>query len=281
MALIWIALGGLSLSLILFYKFFPLIWAVLYTPPEEIAIAIKDQAFIYSSQISFLWAIVSSSLLIFSALLISWFLRNRRRLLYSIIFIPWATPMYLATLSLRFSIYGIGGESIVSRFLRLNVNITTNHVAAFLWTLLVNNWVYLPIITLSFLATIDEIPDEIFEAARLDGAKEHDILFSIVIPYLAPTISGWFLMHFVKFFHSFTIPFLFADGGAPVMNAITKWGGFGNLYTLGILNYKVFSLSQNIETVVAYSVVSVLIVFFITSFWFFRSRENTVRLIGF
>ena len=281
MALIWLILGGVSLSLVLFYKFVPLIWAAFYTSPKELALAISDPAFIYSSQISFLWAIVSSTLLIFSALLISWYLRNKRKLLYLLIFVPWAIPMYLATLSLRFSIYGIGGESIISQILKLNVNITTNHLASFLWTLFVNNWIYLPIITLSFLATIDEIPVEIFEAAKLDGAKENDLFFSIALPHLTPAISGWFLMYFVKFFHSFTVPFLFADGGAPMMNAITKWGGFGDLYTLGVLNYKVFSLSKNLETVVAYSIVSVLIVFFITSFWFFRDKEKIIRVIGF
>ena len=281
MALIWRVLGVFSIFLVLFYKIFPLFWAAICTSPKEIASAVNDPAFIYSSQISFLWAIVSSILLIFSALLLSWYLRNKRKLLYFIIFIPWAIPMYLATLSLRFSIYGIGGESIVSKILKVNVDIITNHLASFLWTLFVNNWIHLPMITLSFLATIDEIPDEVFEAAKLDGAKENDLLFSIALPHLTPAISGWFLMYFVKFFHSFTVPFLFAGGGAPIRSAITKWGGFGNLYTLGVLNYKVFSLSQKPETVIAYSIVSVLIVFFITSFWFFREKDKVIRIIGF
>ncbi len=276
--MIWYSLLLLSLLLIGFYKVFPYGAAVVNTPLRRFLSALQSDALMYSSQVSLFWSFVNTSLLLVFSLLLAWNLRHRRKLLLSILFAPWAIPLYLSAMIMRFSVYGVGGRSPMS-WLGLNVDIVTDPWAAFLWTSLINVWVHLPLVVLSFLAAIDDIPKEMIEAAKIDGASDAAVLFSIVVPEIGPVIHGWFLLNFVRFFHSFTLPFIFANGGVIVKEWITKWGGIGNLTTLGILNYKVFSNTWDLGEISAYSAVSMILILFLSLYWLFRESPRKISIV--
>ncbi len=277
--MIWYGFLIFSISLLFFYRVFPYGTAVFNTPPRMFAKVLHDSAVVYSTQVSLLWALVNSSLLILIALFLAWYTRNKRKFLLFTIFAPWAVPLYLSAMSMRFAIYGIGGRSVISS-LGLNVDILKDPLIAFFWTTVLNVWIHLPLVTLSFMAAFDQISKEKIEAAMIDGANDTEVLFNIALPEVSQVASGWFLLNLVRFFHSFTIPFVFADGGVLVNGWVTKWGGIGNLTTIGVLNYRVFSNTWDLGLVSAYSAVSILIISFLTLYWFFRENERRITLLS-
>ncbi|MDF2958459.1 MAG: sugar transporter ATP-binding protein [Paenibacillus sp.] len=53
---------------------------------------------------------------------------------------------------------------------------------------------------------IDEIPNEMLEAAKVDGSGDFQTFFMIVIPLLRPTLTALVIIDFVQNWNSFTMP---------------------------------------------------------------------------
>ncbi len=62
---------------------------------------------------------------------------------------------------------------------------------------------------------IKNIPKEVTEAARLDGASSSRVFLSIIMPYLMFSISPIFIMGFAGAFNNFNTIFL-VTGGYPL-----------------------------------------------------------------
>ena len=56
---------------------------------------------------------------------------------------------------------------------------------------MVLTWKYLGLAILLFLAGLQGVPDELYEAAQLDGASWWQAQRRIAIPLLGPTIRTW------------------------------------------------------------------------------------------
>ena len=68
------------------------------------------------------------------------------------------------------------------------------------------NWMGLPV--LIFAAGFRQISQEVFEAARIDGANTARILFSIALPLLIPSISSVTVLTFINSFNQFDIVYV-------------------------------------------------------------------------
>lgn len=64
-----------------------------------------------------------------------------------------------------------------------------------------------------FLAGLQDIPDDIYEAARIDGAGGRQTLFFITIPMLKTTIALVVLLQTIASFKLFGQTYLMAGGG--------------------------------------------------------------------
>ncbi|ERL64829.1 carbohydrate ABC transporter permease [Schleiferilactobacillus shenzhenensis] len=73
-----------------------------------------------------------------------------------------------------------------------------------------------------FLAGLQSIPDEIKEAARIDGANDNTIFWKIELPYLLPSISMVFIMALKGGLTAFDQIFALTSGGPS--NATTSLG---------------------------------------------------------
>ena len=78
---------------------------------------------------------------------------------------------------------------------------------------LVAIWTYLGINSLYFLAGLQSIPDELNEAAALDGASRSQIFWSVTLPLLRPTILFVLVQATIFSYQIFEIPFLLTQGG--------------------------------------------------------------------
>jgi oligogalacturonide transport system permease protein len=64
-----------------------------------------------------------------------------------------------------------------------------------------------------FLAGLKAIPDDLYEAARLDGASTWQMFRGITLPLLTPIIFFNFIMQMVQAFQEFNGPYVITGGG--------------------------------------------------------------------
>jgi multiple sugar transport system permease protein len=81
---------------------------------------------------------------------------------------------------------------------------------------LVDIWQWTPFCFLVFLAALQGIPDELYEAARMDGAGPLDMLTRVLLPMLQPTIILVLLLRLAEALKLFDIPFALTGGGPGV-----------------------------------------------------------------
>ena len=78
-----------------------------------------------------------------------------------------------------------------------------------------------------FLAALKNVPAELCEAARVDGAGRIRTFFTITLPLLTPTIFFNLIMQMINAFKEFNAPFL-----------ITKGGPLNSTYLYGMMVYE-------------------------------------------
>lgn len=109
----------------------------------------------------------------------------------------------------------------------------------FTWSLpavvLVGIWTGLPQATVVLLAGLQNIPDELFEAAKLDGASPWALFRFVTLPLLMPVILATVALEFMWQFNSFGLVYTLTEGGPagttrlPMLFAYEEAFRFGNL----------------------------------------------------
>lgn len=82
--------------------------------------------------------------------------------------------------------------------------------------ILVDVWQWTPFCFLVFLAALQGLPDELLEAARIDGASSVDILWHVILPLMQPVIIIVLLLRLAEALKLFDIPFALTGGGPGV-----------------------------------------------------------------
>ena len=90
----------------------------------------------------------------------------------------------------------------------------------------VDIWQWTPFCFLVLLAALQGVPDELLEAARIDGASSTDILVRILLPLLQPTIIIVLLLRIAEAVKLFDIPFALTGGGPGVATQSPLVPGF-------------------------------------------------------
>jgi len=64
-----------------------------------------------------------------------------------------------------------------------------------------------------FLATLQDVPRTLYEAAEIDGANSWQRLWSVTVPMVSPVILFNLVMSLIGGFQNFTLPWLMTQGG--------------------------------------------------------------------
>ncbi len=94
-------------------------------------------------------------------------------------------------------------------------------------------WKYLGLAVLLFLAGLQGVPDELVEAAQLDGASWWQVQRRITVPLLGPTIRTWAFLSMIGSIQLFDMVWILTGGGPA--NATTTMATF--LVTEGTKRY--------------------------------------------
>ena len=77
----------------------------------------------------------------------------------------------------------------------------------------INIWSGYPFYMVSFLAGLQGIPDDLYEAGRVDGASDIQLFRYITLPQLRPIIISLALLDFIWTIHQFTLIWMTTGGG--------------------------------------------------------------------
>ena len=149
-----------------------------------------------------------------SATLRRWRLQTLARVL---LIVPWATPPVVAIVVWRWLLDPRVG-SINAALIALGI---VDQPIAFLATrewvwpaiLTIITWNTLPLVTLTFLASLQSLPDELVEAARIDGANRMQLVRHVYLPHLRPAIVVMVLMSTFWTFNNFVYVWLTTGAG--------------------------------------------------------------------
>jgi multiple sugar transport system permease protein len=101
---------------------------------------------------------------------------------------------------------------------------------------------------------LSSIPDELVEAARIDGASEYTIYFRIILPLLKPALIAMMIFTAIGEWNNFLWPLIITTSQdmatLPVALANLRNSGAGNIGTQGII--MAASLITSIPTIALY-----------------------------
>lgn len=159
-----------------------------------------------------------------------------RKLVRALIVLPWVVPVALATVAWEWmfdSLYSVINWTMIA----LGVmdrsdapNWLGNPHLAMLCVTIVNAWRFFPFAIVIFLAGITAVPQDVIDAATVDGAGFWRRNYQIIMPIIAPIVVVGLIFGTVFTFTDLSIVYLLTKGG-PV-NATEVLGNLG--FQIGI-----------------------------------------------
>jgi ABC-type sugar transport system permease subunit len=141
---------------------------------------------------------------------------GRRIVRYALI-IPWAASLVMTTLVFRWMFnfyYGLINRELEDLHLHTSpVDWLGGPVSSFVSIVLVGVFVSVPFTTYVFLAGLQSLPGEIYEAAKVDGASGWQAYRRITLPLLRPAMFVAGVLNVIYVFNSFPVIWLLTQGG--------------------------------------------------------------------
>lgn len=142
-----------------------------------------------------------------------------RGIYQSIVFLPWAFSSFVVGLMFRWS---FNGEYGVVNDILMKMGIIKENVAwlgtpglSLAVVIITMIWMGIPFFGIMILAALQSVPDDIYEAADIDGCGMFRKFFSLTLPYIKPTIIMTVLLRTIWIFNSFDL-IVIITGGGPV-----------------------------------------------------------------
>lgn len=156
-----------------------------------------------------------------------------RRLLRAAVVIPFALPEIVFLTMMRGMFAPRGYVNAVLAALHMNPApwLLPDRALAFLTVVAVDAWHTTPIVFLMLLGALGAIPEEIGEAARLDGASPWRQFLYVTLPLLRPTLAAAVLLRGLDALRVFATPLVLTGvEGVPVLSsyAYHQWSDYGN-----------------------------------------------------
>jgi multiple sugar transport system permease protein len=176
-----------------------------------------------------------------------------RRLVRLAVIVPWASSVVMTSIVFYYGLdpfYGIINQFLVDfGILDAPYGFTKNPVSAFAVSMFTAVFVSLPFTTYTVLAGLQAIPEEILEAARVDGAGPMRTYFNVVLPNLRSALAVATIINIINVFNSL-----------PILRTITGSLPGYDADTTTTLIFKFIQADRQVDTASALSVVNFVLV---------------------
>jgi len=222
---------------------------------------------------SLFWALASVvSHVIFGLLFAS--ILNRKNLkgttfYRTVLLLPWAIPGYISILAWKGMLQTDG---LVNIILSTEIDFLAHVVSARSLVVFVSIWLGIPFMMMSLSGALVAIPQDMYEAAELEGVSKWNQFRYLTLPSLKSTIVPLSLLSFIFTFNSFNTIFLLTKGNPKIT--------FGEPGATDILITYVYDIAFEFGQyglAAAWSVVIFLMLAFFS--WIYMKQTNATEAI--
>jgi len=144
-----------------------------------------------------------------------------RAIVRASILVPWAIPTVVSALLWKwiFQADGIANEMLGTQILW-----STEGWQSVLSVIVADTWKTAPFIGLLVLAGLQTIPDEVYEAAKVDGAKAWSAFVHITMPLVKPALLVAVLFRILDTLRIFDLPFVLVGPHKPSVETMSMLG---------------------------------------------------------
>ena len=229
----------------------------------------QSSTFYHALKITIIYAVSSIILELIFGMFIALLIRKNiyaRPVVITSLLLPTLLMPVMVGMMWRMYLYPSG---IVNYILQSLFNITINWYEQ-TWALpaviLVEVWQFTPFFIIALYAGLQALPEEILEAASVDGTNGWQRFFHIILPLLKPVIIVCIIIRSMWILRAFDIIYVMYSGGPGSATEV-----------LGLAIYRAIFMQRNIGRASAISVLLVILVLLMT-FVFYRIfyRESSL-----
>jgi multiple sugar transport system permease protein len=155
-----------------------------------------------------------------------------RKLVRALIILPWAVPIALASVAWEWmfdSLYSVINWTLIALGV-FNRGEAPNWLGdphlAMLCVIVVNAWRFFPFAIVVFLAGITAVPQDIIDAATVDGAGFWRRNYQIILPMILPIVAIGLIFGIVFTFTDLSVVYLLTNGGPINSTMVLGFQGF-------------------------------------------------------
>ena len=174
---------------------------------------------------TFIWAILATLTCYFGGIILALLINKKglkgKKIFRTVFILTIAVPQFISLLAVRNLLgeYGpinsllqnIGWINEPIGFLGLKAS--DSEILAKVMVIVINMWVGIPYTMLMTSGILMNIPTDLYEAARVDGASTVKMFFKITLPYVVFVTTPYLISSFVGNINSFNTIFLLTGGG--------------------------------------------------------------------
>ena len=199
-------------------------FAAVFTGEGSLGFEIKNR-FLPVLGWTFVWAILATLTCYFGGIILALLINKKglkgKKLFRTIFIMTIAVPQFISLLAVR-NILGQYGPVntmlmnwgwITKPIGFLGLNPGDSELLAKVMVIVINMWVGIPYTMLMTTGILMNIPADLYEAARVDGASTTKMFFKITMPYVFFITTPYLISSFVGNINSFNSIFLLTGGG--------------------------------------------------------------------
>jgi ABC-type sugar transport system permease subunit len=182
--------------------------------------------FIWTLAFAVLSVLLTFGLGLFLAVLFDGLQLHKKKILRSLLIIPYTIPGFISILiwvglfNPHLGVISLGLEE----WFGWSPAWFSDPFWAKVGILIVNLWLGYPYMMLVSSGALQSIPHEILEAARVDGANSWQCFWKITMPLLLMSVGPLLISSFAMNFNNFTVIYLYNSGGPPIPGTSTPAG---------------------------------------------------------
>jgi len=123
--------------------------------------------------------------------------------------------------------------------------------------IIADTWEWFPLTMLMVLAALQTVPEDLLDAARVDGAGRAQTTVHIIIPFIRGTLMVAGLFRLIDSIKAFPLIYLLTDGGPGSVTEVTNYYAFQQAFNFSYLG---FSAAITVVLVAATLVLSWMVV---------------------
>ena len=217
---------------------------VRFSGMQNYRLMLHDHFFWRSISVGFIWTITVTLLQVCLGLGLALLLNIGLRFtpIYSVlVLVPWAMPPIVRGLMWR-QIYDpdIGALNLILSNLGL-INTPINWLTSFEFAIpaiiVAGVWGEIPKAAIFFLAGLKTIPQELYEAADIDGAGSYRAFRNITIPMLKPVMAAVVSLSFMWNFNAFGLVWILTQGGPGGLTRLPMLAAYEEAFRYGYIGY--------------------------------------------